>query len=251
MKKTSILIVLLLFCVSAARSQTQEEQSPYGPKKGEFTLGATFGTGAYIGWSAPRPDLSEYTLSAPMSAWFDKKPMLGIEAQYFLSRKWALKLTGGLAYGYNPGYKEVTGTGEPSSPQSGDIPTYNAVPSSSNLQYSATVGGDYYFARIERLLFRIGGELGFAYGRITANASDSEAYMGAAIGEAYSLRAAPVCGAEYFLGYSLFFSLEVRPIAYGYSVYGERPQTGMKLLSSDNHSFSFIAQPTVKFGFRF
>jgi outer membrane protein W len=248
MKRISILIVLLSFFVSAAWSQTQEEQKPYSPKKGEFTLGVNFGTGSYLGWPSPRPDLSEYTLSAPMTAWFDKSPLLGVEAQYFLSDKWALKLTGGFAYGYNPGYREVTGTGS----EQGDIPTYNAVPSSSNLQYAVTAGGDYYFAtKIERLFFRLGGELGFAYGRITRNAADSEAYMGASIGEAYSLRVAPVCGVDYFLNQSLFLGLEVRPLAYGYSVYGERPQVGMKLLSSDNHSFSILAQPMIKLGFRF
>ena len=186
-----------------------------------------------------------------MTAWFYKKTLLGIEAQYFLSDKWALKLTGGLSYGYNPSYKEVTGTGGATFEQ-GDIPTYNAVPSSSNLQYAVTAGADHYFAtKIERLFFRIGGELGFAYGRITRNADDSEAYMGASIGEAYSLKVAPVCGAEYFIGQSLFFGLEIRPLVYGYSVYSERPQVGMKLLSSDNHSFSFIAQPMIKLGFRF
>ena len=252
MKKTSILIVLLSLFVSVARSQTREEQNqPYGPNKGEFTLGVTFGVGSYLGWSAPLPNLSEYTLSAPMTAWFDKKPLLGIEAQYFLSEKWAVKLSCGLAYGYNPGYKEVTGTAG-ATYEPGDIPTYNAVASSSNLQYAVTAGGDHYFStKIERLFFRIGGELGFAYGRITRNAADSEAYMGASIGEAYSLRVAPVCGAEYFLGQSLFFGLEIRPLVYGYSVYSERPQVGMKLLSSDNHSFSFIAQPMLKLGFRF
>lgn len=252
MKKTTILIALLSFFVSAAWSQTQEGQESYAPKKGEFTLGVNLGTGSYVGWSAPKPDLSAYTLSAPMSAWFDKKPVLGVEGQYFISDKWAVKLTGGFAYGYNPGYNEVTGTGSGETLEPGEIPTYNAVPASSNLQYAVTAGGDYYFAtKFERLHFRVGGELGFAYGRATQNAADSEAYLGAAIGEAYSFRVAPVCGVEYFFGRALFLALDVRPLAYGYSVYSERPQVGMKLLSSDNHSFAILSQPMIKFGFRF
>jgi hypothetical protein len=49
----------------------------------------------------------------------------------------------------------------------------------------------------------------------------------------------------------LFVGIDVRPVAYQYSIYSERPKVGLKSIASDNHAFSFIAQPTLKLGFRF
>ncbi len=243
MKKIVCLVMSLSFVLSAfARSSDGD-----APKKGDWMVSFNFGVGSYIGISAPRPNLPDYALSAPMKAWFDKQPILDVEGRYFISDKWALKLTGGFHYGYNPGYSEVPGTGS----EPGDIPAYNAVPNSSNIQYFIGVGGDRYFKTGWNGLFlKMGGEFGSAYGRVEAKA-DSEEYMGVSIGEAYTFKLAPVCGADYFFNSALFVGFDIRPIAYQYSVFNLRPQEGLGLLSSDNHSFSVLAQPMIKLGIRF
>jgi hypothetical protein len=252
MKKILIIIALLSLAFSGTVQAQEPEEDTFAPGKNDFTVSVNFGVGSYIGKSAPAPDLSSYSLSAPMTSWFDKKPLLDVEGRWFVTDKWALKLTGSFAFGYNPAYREVTGTADPGSFEPGDIPTYNAVPSSDNIQYSVGVGGERYFStKSDRLYLRLGGEFGYAYGRVSVNGVDSEAYLGASIGEAYSFRVAPVTGVDYFFAKRLFVGIDIRPIAYQYSVYGERPQAGLKLLSSDNHSFAFISQPTVKLGFRF
>lgn len=239
--------VLFLFILSCGVLVAQEDES-FAPEKGDIMLSVNFGVGSYIGMSAPKPNLSEYSLSAPMSAWFDKKPILDVEGKWFVSDKWALKLSAGFTYSNNPGYSEVTGTG---GTEPGSVPTYKAVPNSDNIQYSVGLGANrYYASRSNRLFFYFGGETGFAYGKVTAKA-DSEEYMGASIAEAYAFRLAPVCGFDYFFDKLLFVGVDVRPVAYQYTVYKERPQVGLGNLSSDTHTFSFISQPMIKLGIKF
>jgi outer membrane protein W len=253
MKKLLSLIAILMFTFAGvAQAQEQEEGGDTPIAKNAFTVSVNFGVGSYIGKSAPAPNLAEYSLSAPMTAWFSKKPVLDVEGRWFVTDRWAVKLTGSFAYNYNPAYNELTGTAEPGLFEPGDIPTYKAVPSSNNIQYSVGAGAEHYFAtKNNRIFLRLGGEIGYAYGRVSANGVDSEEYLGASIGEAYAFRIAPVSGVDYFFLKQLYVGIDVRPISYQYSVYSERPQVGLKLLSSDNHSFSFIAQPTIKLGFRF
>ena len=95
-----------------------------------------------------------------------------------------------------------------------------------------------------------GGEFGFSYGKQEAKADD-ESYLGKSIGEAFGYRVAGVTGFDYFVSKALFISIEIRPIAYDYTVYNIRPQVGLKLLSSDSHGFDFLSNPMLKIGFRF
>jgi outer membrane protein W len=252
MKKLLSLIAFLMFVFAGSIVQAQEQSgSDSLLKQHAFTVSVNFGVGSFIGASAKAPDLSTYSLSAPMTAWFSKKPILDVEGRWFATDRWALKLTGSLAYNYNPAYPENTGLVDD---ESGEllIPTYEAVPSSSNLQYAIGVGAEHYFVtKIKRLYFRLGGEFGFAYAQVGVHGVDSEKYQGASIGEAYAFRIAPVGGLDYYFTNHLFLGIDVRPIAYQYSVYGVRPRAGRGLLASDNHSFTFVAQPTLKLGFRF
>lgn len=249
MKKILYLVMLLSFGFSAFAQNSGEVE----PKKGDWMFSVNFGVGSYIGTSAPKPNLSNYTLSAPMSAWFDKNPILDIEGKWFLSDKWSLKLTGGFHYGYNPAYNEVTGTVNGTGDiEVGDIPTYNAIPNSDNIQFFLGVGADRYFkTKWNQLYLRIGGEFGYAYGRVTVNAQDSEDYMGASLGETYAFKVAPVFGADYFFNQALFLGFDIRPVDYQYSTYSERPQAGLGLLSSDNHTFSILSRPMIKLGIKF
>jgi outer membrane protein W len=253
MKKIISILAFLSFAFLGVAQEVQPVESLYAPKKNDITVSVGFGIGSYIGHSAQAPDLSSYSLSAPMKTWFDQKPIFDFEGRWFFTDKWALKLTGGLNVSYNPAHNEVTGVSAGSEFEVGDIPTYKAVPSSDNFQYSIGVGADYHFATsIERLYLRAGGEFGFAYGRTGINGVDDENYLGASIGEAYALHIAPLVGVDFYLAKQWYVGLDIRPLAYHYSVYSERPQAGLSLLSSDNHSFTFLRyKPTIKLGFRF
>jgi hypothetical protein len=257
MKKIISIIAFLSFAFTGAiRAQEQEGESSYAPKQHDFTVSVNFGIGSHLGKiDAPQPDLPKYSLSAPMAAWFEKKPILDVEGRWFFLEKWALKLTGGFSLGLNPGYDDVPGP-DPEIPEKdfkpGDIPTYNPILIRENIQYSVGLGIDRYFAtKSDHLFLRVGIEGGFAYARATEKDKNGELYLGAAVGEAYAFRVAPVAGLDYFFTKQLFVGIDVRPAAYQYSIYTQRPQVGLPLIESDNHSLSFIAQPTLKLGFRF
>jgi hypothetical protein len=246
MKKIISIIAFLSFAfMGTVRAQDGTEQSDYAPKQHDITVSVNFGIGSQLGKiGAPAPDLSSYSLSAPMTAWFEKKPILDVEGRWFFLEKWALKLTGGLSLGYNPGYD--------AQPGSLGIPAYEQVLTSDNLQYSVGLGVDRYFAtKSDQLFIRGGLEVGFAYARAATKDKDGELYLGASVGEAYAFRVAPVVGLDYYFTKQLFLGIDFRPAAYQYSIYSVRPVSGLKPLSSDNHAFSFISQPTLKLGFRF
>ena len=246
MKRTLYLVMLLSFTLTTVAQNA--------PQRNDLMFSISFGTGSHIGTSAPPPNLSNYTLAAPMTAWFDKNPILGIEGRWLMTDRWSLRLAGGFNYSFNPGFSELTGTADPSLPTltPGEIPTYNAVANADNIQFHIGIGADYYFRSFgDNLFLRIGGELRYAYGRVTRNAADSEDYMGATLGEAFSFGIAPVIGADYFFSRNLFIGFDIRPLAYQYSVFNERPQAGLSLLSSNNHNFAILARPTLKVGIRF
>lgn len=248
MIKSILCGVALSFSAWAVQAQNQmTSDSPI--QKNDISVSLNLGVGSYIGMSAPKPNLSEYSLSAPMSGWFDKKLMLDLEGRWFVSETWALKLTGGFIYSNNPGHDEVLGT---ESTDMGSVPTYKAVPNSDNIQYAFGLGVDKYLSTKNRnLFFRIGGEVGFAYGKVTAKA-DTKEYMGASVAEAYAYRIAPLVGMDYYFADDLLFiGIDVRPVAYQYSTYKEKPQSGLKALSSNNHTVAFISQPMIKFGVKF
>ena len=104
--------------------------------------------------------------------------------------------------------------------------------------------------KYDKLFFRYGGEFGFSYGKQEAKADD-EVYLGKSIGEAFGYRVAGITGFDYFVSKAFFISIEIRPVAYDYTVYNIRPQVGLKLLSSDTHGFDFLSNPMLKIGFRF
>ena len=119
------------------------------------------------------------------------------------------------------------------------------------IKYSIVLGAERFVkTKYDKLFFRYGGEFGFSYGKQEAKADD-ESYLGKSIGEAFGYRVAGVTGFDYFVSKALFISIEIRPIAYDYTVYNIRPQVGLKLLSSDTHGFDFLSNPMLKIGFRF
>jgi hypothetical protein len=254
MKKIISIIAFLSFALAGTvRAQEQEQgESPYAPKQHDITVSVNFGIGSQLDVTAPQPNSSDYSLSAPMTAWFEKRPVLDLEGRWFFLEKWALKLTGGLVLGYNPAYEGTPGVQSGTNFEQGDIPTYQTVLAKDKLQYTVGLGVDRYFAtKSERLFLRGGLEVGFAYARSAERDKSGELYLGAAIGEAYAFRVAPVAGLDYYFTEQLFAGIDVRPFAYQYTILNQRPQVGLKSIAADNHAFSFLAQPTLKLGFRF
>ena len=251
MKKIVSLIICFTFILGVSTSYLKAQES-VAPEKNDFMVSLNLGVGSYVQGDFNMPGKANYNITAPMSGWFDKKLMLDIEGRWMMTDDWALKLSGGFNFSHNPGYGELPGSTMPDEDfEFGDIPSYGAVPSSETIQFAVATGAERYFATsVDQLFLRVGGEFGFAYGLSSASADD-ELYAGRTVGEAYSFRVAPVCGVDYFFNKTLFAGVDVRPISYQYSVYGIRPEAGLSMLKSDNHTISFISNPMLKVGIRF
>lgn len=224
-----------------------------GPAKGDFTVSATIGYNNYVGKTAPSGLLSRYENAALSTDWFDKQLMIGMEGQWFFKDRWALRLGGGLGFTHNPGYAARPGTvDEESETGDGSIPDYSSVGDADNLKYSVYTGVDRYFqsGEVADLYFHVGIQAGFSYGLNRVNLQDENS-MGTSVAEAFNIRGALNCGADYYILPALFIGLEVSPFAYTYNMTALKPQPGLKNLSADSHNFAFLAAPTLKIGFRF
>ena len=246
-----VLTISIIMTGSVLLANAQEKQEDVTPKKGDKAVSLNLGVGSFVGMEAPAPNLSSYNISAPQTSWFDKQLSLNFEFKWMFAEKWALKAMGGFSFKNNPEYKAVPGSSTEGKFEEGDVPDYKFVTSKDNLKYSVVLGAERYVkTKYNKLFFRYGGEFGFSYGRQTAKADD-ESYLGKSVGEAFGYRVAGVTGFDYFVSKAFFISIEIRPLAYDYTVYNIRPQVGLKLLSSDRHGIDFLSNPMLKIGFRF
>lgn len=244
-----VLTIAMIMTGSVLLADAQQEE--LSPKKGDKSVSLNFGVGSFVGMEAPAPDLSTYNISAPQTSWFDKQLSLNFEFRWMFAEKWALKAMGGFSFKHNPEYRALPGSSTDGKFETGDIPDYNFVTSKDKIKYAIVLGAERYVkTKYDKLFFRYGGEFGFSYGKQEAKADD-EVYLGKSIGEAFGYRVAGITGFDYFVSKAFFISIEIRPVAYDYTVYNIRPQVGLKLLSSDTHGFDFLSNPMLKIGFRF
>lgn len=248
---TKKIFAILVFMGIVFLGQAQTTNNEFAPKKGDKMVSFNLGVGSAVGLEAPLPNLGTYTVTTPHRNWLDKGLSMNVEFRWMFAQKWALKLKGGVSYGFGPEYNAVPGTAEGETAEIGDVPNYGFVPESDRLQYQVGLGFDRYVAtKYQRLFFYYGLEAGFAYGRNTANSED-ESYSGKSVGESYSISGSFVTGFQYFIADAIYTGIEICPVGYSYSVNNLRPQAGLKMLSADAHKFNFLANPVIKLGFRF
>jgi len=248
-KRLLISAVLPMLCLSVA---AQDDNTP---TKGDFTVAATLGYNSYTNVTALPGNLTDYEASAMPNIWSDKKLMVGFEAGYFVSDKWKLNLGGGLSFTHNPGYADVPGTIDQFTPDMndlvGEIPNYRAVASQYSCVYNAVAGLDRYFATTAKnLMWYTGLRVGFAYSLNEQNYDEWTA-MGKSVGETWNLRAGIAVGLDYYVLPALYVGASIEPFAYTYNMTTYKPQEGLKALEADGHTFSILAAPTLKIGFKF
>ncbi|MCD7970778.1 MAG: hypothetical protein LUF87_10555 [Alistipes sp.] len=223
------------------------------PRKGNVQVSVIVGAGTYVTKTAPVPDLTDYSISAPIINWFDKSPILELEGRWFFTDRWAAKLTAGFAMNVSPRQDAVAGLFEEGTTNLTvtDIPNYLGVGGSENYQLSFSLGADHYWDLGKGLMFRLGAEGGFAYAKAKYKANDEDNYYDPSKGMAYMVNVSPVAGLDYYVTRTLFLSIGVRVLTYQYSLYSEIPQPGLKTLAADSHTFNFLGRPELKIGFTF
>lgn len=228
-------------------------QSDNAPEKGDFTLAATVGYNSYTSISAMQGNLTDYETAQVPNFWNDKKLMVGFEAGYFINSKWKLNLGGGLNFSHNPGYSEYLGTIDENSGDDwlGEIPNYRAVASQYSCNYNAFLEGDRYFdTKFSNLKWYVGVQAGFAYA-LNEMKYDEWTSMGVSVGETFNIRGGVTVGFDYFVLPAMYVGASIQPFAYTYGISSYRPQEGLKCLQADCSTYSILAAPTLKVGFKF
>lgn len=245
--KVLVAAVLSLICFSAAA------QSDNAPKKGDFTVAATVGYNSYTNVEAPQGNLKNYEAAAQPNFWNDKKLMVGFEAGYFFHDLWKVNLGGGLNFSHNPGYLDLPGTVDENSGDDwlGEIPNYRAVASQYSCNYNVFTGVDRYFnTGVANLKWYVGAQVGFAYA-LNEQKYDEWDSMGVSVGQSFDLRAGFTAGFDYYVLPGMFVGASIQPFNYTYGMVAFRPQEGLKYLEADVHTWSILASPTIKVGFKF
>ena len=246
LRKLIILAVAPMMCLAVSAQD-------FTPKKGDFTVAATVSYNSYTSLDAANGSWSSHELAAVSTNWTDKKLMVGLEGGWFFQDLWKLTLGGGMNISKNPGYAAVPGVWDEYDVTGGNIPSYAAVASQSEMQFNVYAGVDRYFdnlIKVKNLLPYAGARMGYAYGRNTAFADD-ENWAGKSVGESFNLRWSLVAGLDYFVSEAFFFGIQVEPLAYTYNKSTLRPQEGLGNLSANSHNFGIFAAPTLKVGFKF
>lgn len=239
--------VLSLICLPVAA------QSDNSPKKGDFTVAATVGYNSTISVDAMQGNLKDYEAEAQPNFWNDKKLMVGLEAGYFVHDFWKLNLGGGLNFSHNPGYPDLPGTVDENSGDDwlGEIPNYRAVASQYDCNYHVYAGIDRYFnTHVQNLKWYVGAQVGFAYA-LNEMKYDEWTSMGVSVGQAFALRGGITMGMEYYFLPGMYVGVSAKPFDYTYGMVAFRPQEGLKYIEGDCHTWSILASPTIKLGFKF
>lgn len=236
-----------MLCLTVAAQETDNT-----PTKGDFTVAATVGYNSYTNVTALPGTLSSYEASAASTLWSDKKLMVGFEAGYFVSDLWKLNLGGGLNFTHNPGYPDMPGTSDGTGFDLGDIPDYRAVASQYSCTYNVFAGVDRYFgvAGVKNLMWYTGLRVGVAYS-LNEQKYDEWTSMGKSVGESWNLRTNVVMGVDYYILPAMYVGASIDPFAYTYNMTSYKPQEGLAALQADSSTFSLLAAPTLKIGFKF
>lgn len=247
-KKLLISAVLPVLFLTTAVAQ-EVEQADNKPKKNDFTVAATVGYNSTLSITAmPGASNDAYSATAIQTDWTGKQLMVGIEGGWFMTDLWKLTLGGGLTHSANPG-RSAYGSVEVDGALG--LPMYEAVPLSQSFGYHVNLGADRYFnlKGVKNLMLYAGARVGFAYA-LNEQFIPAE-WMTPSAAETYNLRAAITAGVDYFVLPSLYIGISVDPFCYTYNVTTYRPRTGAAALNTKGHTFSYLAAPTIRLGFKF
>ncbi len=204
--------------------------------------------------------------------------MVGVEVRYYLLDRVALKLSGGAIMEDTPPVVNIPTNNDPNAPNSTWIPQYNAVQGNNNINLNVNIGGEMRKeTKFERLHLYYGLTVPIYYSRYSLydpsiyfdpDIVDGSSYassgslldpndviytqdIGWRHGHLTGFGAQVVGGIDYYLMDGFFTGFEIKPISFVYIRKALDPGQGLPLLQTETTNFSFLAQPFLKFGFRF
>jgi hypothetical protein len=281
MKKQLLTCVMLLAAIGFGYAQDSGSQSGgdgnFAPSAGDISASFLFGRGNYqtSGLNVPSSPYyfgSSYiwkvggtspylnTIEANSN---DVANIVGAEARYFITNNIAAKLSGGAIIRNTPSVGNLPGYIDPNVNSAAWVPYYSAVPADNQVDANINIGGEYQFTtKYSRLFPWVGVNVPFYYGRRslydatiddTLDPSDPLYIVDIGVRHAelwgFGLQAA--AGFDYYIAEGLYFGFEIKPISYVYSGSAIYPGPGLDSQQAKTTTWSFFAQPFVKFGIRF
>lgn len=228
------------------------------PEKGNWTLAATVGYIDYASITAQPGNLLNYSAEAPTINWMEKGLALGVEGGFFFHDMWKLSFGGGLHFSANPGHYGIPGTVEGvegeiwNEDNYGNIPNYLDVTTSDKFAYNVYAGVDRYFhlKKVPNMALFCGLKVGFAYA-MNEQKLDDYYWLGKSIADNWNLRGAINLGADYYFLPAMWVGISFEFVNYAYNMVTYKPQPGLNALRADSSNLGFLANPTLKIGFKF
>jgi hypothetical protein len=272
--KKLIFLTIILFGSLSTYGQVQaedDETDKYSPKEKDFSMAILFGRGNFFssGLVAPPSPSGEWTVpgNAPYADFVSANEnsasnMVGVEARYFLTQKFALKLSGGAIIRDTPMRMNIeSATDFEEDNNQVWLPNYAAVKSDEQVDVNINLGGELHFdSRFDRISPYVGFAVPFYYARrsmydpsITTDSNGEPliADIGNRHLEVIGTGAQLVAGVDFHLMEGFYLGAETKPVSYVYSYSQKSPGPGFEHLEADSHTFSFLAQTFLKLGFKF
>ncbi|MHB1107975.1 MAG: BT1926 family outer membrane beta-barrel protein [Lutibacter sp.] len=276
MKKYLILCFILVFALTSANAQDRDSEHHhykgdtckvgprFAPQAGDFTVAMIFGRGAFLEDGLVVPSsTAAVSGEAPYDSTVEANDnrinnMVGGEARYYASNRFAITLSGAAIWRNTPSQLAIPAVidGEGNT----IIPAYNPVVEAESIDARISLGGQWLFnTKNDRLFPYVGFALPFNYARrsmfepITIDSGGNLAVndLGARHVDITAFGVQAVAGVDYYIFKDVFFGFDIKPVSYTYAVSTKTPGPGLFNLESDTNTLSFFAQFNFKVGFKF
>jgi opacity protein-like surface antigen len=262
MKKYIFLTLLFLASISIQAQDSIEiaviKEKSYKPTKKNFTVGINLGNSSFLRTGlrinngsaiSGEPTLNPVNVNSNSAT-----NMVGAEVRYFLSKKWAITLSGGVLFSNTPADLAIPAVLDANNEML--IPGYNAVVADTRLDISYSLGALYFFdyKRNQRLMPYLGFLIPVNHSNRslydpTTNA-DGTVSLGTSTVEIGAIGLQAVAGIDYFLTENIFFGLSIQPVSFMFIKNARYPAPGLFSRKINNTSFSSFVQPMLKIGFK-
>lgn len=262
MKKYIFLTLLLLASISIQAQDSIEiaviKEKSYKPTKKNFTVGINFGRGSFLssglGINNGSAISGEPSFSAVDVNNNSATNMIGAEVRYFLSKKWALTLGGGIVFSNTPSSLNIPAVMD----NSGNtlVPGYDAVVADTRLDINYSLGALYFFdyKKNNRLMPYVGFLIPVNHSNRstydpTIN-SDNSTSLGTSTVEIGAIGLQAVAGVDYFVTDNIYMGLSIKPVSFMYIKNSRYPAPGLFSRKINNTSISSFVQPMLRLGFK-
>lgn len=262
MKKYIFLTLLLLASISIQAQDSIEiaviKEKSYKPTKKNFTVGINLGRGSFLssglGINNGSAISGEPSFSAVDVNNNSATNMIGAEVRYFLSKKWAITLAGGIVFSNTPSSLNIPAVID----NTGNtlISGYDAVVADTRLDISYSLGALYFFdyKKNNRLMPYVGFLIPVNHANRstydpTINA-DNTTNLGTSTVEIGAIGLQAVAGVDYFVTDNIYMGLSIKPVSFMYIKNSRYPAPGLFSRKINNTSISSFVQPMLRLGFK-